>query len=570
MAEEFIGFEVSDDEQRLEVGKRKRLESEVAGGGDTADSRQPVKRQRSDYGHRSGNDQRRRQVFTSKLVYKRLLRDVPWCAGRNYRQYAASESLTAEIHDFVRYVGPTEEEHVMRQHVIQRIEGVVKSIWPNAELFVFGSYDTKLYLPTSDIDLVLICTELMTELPRRIIPRLSSALSKEGIAEDVKEIINARVPILKFTEKVTKYKVDVSFNMTSGLDTARITQQLCNGLPGLRELVLVIKWFLAERDMNEVFSGGLGSYAVLLIVASFLQLHPRIQEGSIDPRRNLGPLLVEFFELYGTAMSWEGVGIRVGTLAHPLDAGYYDKRETGRLQPGRASIPSIEDPGDADNDVSRGSFAMPFIKKAFFQGFEILRSAIIGRFREQTRGNIDEDDTTAMPKRSHTRFDGEGDKIESDDDDDDDDIADTILGQIISMPVSIQEDRHNVHEIHQAMTSKGVNLLATIPAEEQAQNKSNHERAFKRLQKIQEKEARMFEPGKARRQKQLNGGRDRNFDYDFHALEDDENSEVDEDDGDLNLANATGITEPDASSGSEAVGKSSKKKKKNKRSKSKT
>lgn len=40
----------------------------------------------------------------------------------------------------------------------------------------------------------------------------------------------------------------------------------------LRPLVLVIKQFLAQRNLNEVFTGGLGSYGILLMVYSFLQV----------------------------------------------------------------------------------------------------------------------------------------------------------------------------------------------------------------------------------------------------------------------------------------------------------
>jgi DNA polymerase sigma len=33
------------------------------------------------------------------------------------------------------------------------------------------------------------------------------------------------------------------------------------------------------------------------MITSFLKLHPKIQRGEIDPAKNLGVLLIEFFEL---------------------------------------------------------------------------------------------------------------------------------------------------------------------------------------------------------------------------------------------------------------------------------
>lgn len=39
-----------------------------------------------------------------------------------------------------------------------------------------------------------------------------------------------------------------------------------------RSMVLLVKAFLAQRGMNEVFTGGLGSYSIICLVISFLQV----------------------------------------------------------------------------------------------------------------------------------------------------------------------------------------------------------------------------------------------------------------------------------------------------------
>lgn len=56
--------------------------------------------------------------------------------------------------------------------------------------------------------------------------------------------------------------------------------QYCNSLfvflfqkyPVLPFLVLVLKQFLLQRDLNEVFTGGIGSYSLFLMAVSFLQV----------------------------------------------------------------------------------------------------------------------------------------------------------------------------------------------------------------------------------------------------------------------------------------------------------
>ena len=42
--------------------------------------------------------------------------------------------------------------------------------------------------------------------------------------------------------------------------------------PVLPKLVLVLKQFLLQRDLNEVFTGGIGSYSLFLMAVSFLQV----------------------------------------------------------------------------------------------------------------------------------------------------------------------------------------------------------------------------------------------------------------------------------------------------------
>jgi len=55
--------------------------------------------------------------------------------------------------------------------------------------------------------------------------------------------------------------------------------------------------------MNEVWTGGISSYGLILMTISFLQNHKR-GEGR-NPNVNLGVLLIEFFELYGRQFNYE-------------------------------------------------------------------------------------------------------------------------------------------------------------------------------------------------------------------------------------------------------------------------
>ena len=122
-------------------------------------------------------------------------------------------SLHKEIIAFSEYIAPTIEELYMRNEIIWRITKVIKEQLPKAEVNVFGSYKTGLFLPTSDIDMVVFGE--WKQLPLNF---LKEALIKEHIsdAENVKVLDKASVPIIKILETKTDLKVDISFNTING------------------------------------------------------------------------------------------------------------------------------------------------------------------------------------------------------------------------------------------------------------------------------------------------------------------------------------------------------------------
>ncbi len=162
--------------------------------------------------------------------------------------------LHTEIEQFYAHMIPTPTEHALRVQVVSRIESVVLSLWPSARVEVFGSFRTGLYLPTSDIDLVVLGN--WEKLPLRT---LEIELVANGIAEplSVRVLDKASVPIIKLTDRESQVKVDISFNMQSGVQSAELIKDYKRKYPVLSKLVLVLKQFLLQRDLNEVFTGNL-------------------------------------------------------------------------------------------------------------------------------------------------------------------------------------------------------------------------------------------------------------------------------------------------------------------------
>ncbi|XP_068117885.1 LOW QUALITY PROTEIN: terminal nucleotidyltransferase 4B [Hyperolius riggenbachi] len=290
---------------------------------------------------------------------------TPW-KTRNYSDEVIG--LHEEIIDFYKYMSPRPEEEKMRMEVVNRIENVIKELWPSADVQIFGSFKTGLYLPTSDIDLVVFGK--WENLP---LWTLEEALRKHKVADEnsVKVLDKATVPIIKLMDSYTEVKVDISFNVQNGVKAAQLIKDFIKKYPVLPYLVLVLKQFLLQRDLNEVFTGGIGSYSLFLMAVSFLQLHPR--EDACSPDANYGVLLIEFFELYGRHFNYLKTGIRI------KDGGSYvakDEVQKSMLDGYRPSMLYIEDPLQPGNDVGRSSYGAMQVKQAFEYAYVVLSRAM--------------------------------------------------------------------------------------------------------------------------------------------------------------------------------------------------
>ena len=275
--------------------------------------------------------------------------------------------LHHEIMDFYNYMRPTPAEKKMRTELVSRVRSVLQARLPEARLEVFGSCSTQTYLPTSDVDLVIFGASSGDTL--RV---MEQELRAAGLASrEIKFIEKVTVPILRFTEVTTGVRIDLSSDTHTGPEAASLVKKFIKSYSALPKLLLVIKQFLLQRDFNEVYSGGLSSFSLTLLIVNFLQLHPRRM--ATDEDANLGVLLIEFFELYGRLFNYKNTGIRV------TDGGsYFLKKYHPSYYEESSLLLFIEDPLDSKKVVTRGAFHFPIIRHAFEHAFLLLCSAVLG------------------------------------------------------------------------------------------------------------------------------------------------------------------------------------------------
>ncbi|KAH7425844.1 hypothetical protein KP509_11G073500 [Ceratopteris richardii] len=233
------------------------------------------------------------------------------------------EALHLEILRFARWTRPSPE---IQRHVEAAIDCVrrgVRDVWPNADVEVFGSFATGLCLQHSDVDLAVIDAPRIpssenlsfAQVSAMLIRELAAGLRNHSWCESINPLETASMPVLKcfcrpfspFSTSTPAIAVDITIggtrNISASADrtpgpgklitrhtggTAReYVLQKINELPALAPLVLLLKSFLHHKGLSNVYSGGLGSFSLTLLVAFFLE---RVGiEGCVDPRAAESP-----------------------------------------------------------------------------------------------------------------------------------------------------------------------------------------------------------------------------------------------------------------------------------------
>lgn len=208
--------------------------------------------------------------------------------------------------DFYYHVKPIKFEDSVRSDLVDRLSRAVRGKWKDADIHAFGSFVSGIYLPTADMDLVLVSKRFLDGGfgiydTKKFLYSFKTFLEKEGIPapDSVEVIAKAKVPLVKYVDRRSGLRVDISFENDSGLIANRTFKDWKTTYPAMPILVTLIKQFLAMRGLNEPMNGGIGGFSVTCLVTSLLQLMPQVQSGNMIPEHHLGEVLMEFFDLYG-------------------------------------------------------------------------------------------------------------------------------------------------------------------------------------------------------------------------------------------------------------------------------
>ncbi|PGH05675.1 DNA polymerase sigma subunit [Blastomyces parvus] len=310
---------------------------------------------------------------------------TPWIDPLCPSTFHLGSRLHNEILDFYHWVKPKPFEDSIRNDLIARLQRHFERRHYGSQLRAFGSFASGLYLPTADMDLVLLSRQFIRQDRKVLCQRPREIYSFAAYLKDldiavpgsVETIAHARVPIIKFVDRLTGLKVDLSFDNSTGIAANETFQVWKSQFPAMPIIVSVIKQFLLLRGLNEVPTGGLGGFSIICLVTSLLQHLPY---SGAEP--NLGGVLMDFFDFYGNKFDSRTVGIQFDP------PGYFDKKLLGVYQANKQQRLAILDPNNHNNDISGGTKEIPIIFAAFADAYQILKQSMVQTaFSPQKRMN---------------------------------------------------------------------------------------------------------------------------------------------------------------------------------------
>jgi len=166
--------------------------------------------------------------------------------------------------------------------LMERVQAEVARLWPGAMVSCFGSRATGLACASSDVDLVVMnvpglagSADCSMGAQLALLELLQPQLAQlPGVVSTA--INKASVPIIALSAVLpgtaTELHLDVSLHTEhhGGLQAAQHVRMLHTLLPVLQPLVLILKELLHRHSLKSAFTGGLSSYALVVLVSRFL------------------------------------------------------------------------------------------------------------------------------------------------------------------------------------------------------------------------------------------------------------------------------------------------------------
>ena len=195
----------------------------------------------------------------------------PW-GKTNYSNLPQNEQLTQEIKDFVKWIEPTPDEAQIRYFTIMKYTKYIEYLFNSSNVETFnkkgyknkkysvtvvgqGSSFTKCYIPSSDIDLIVLGLSDDVNISDCLY-KIVNQLWHSRLINNAIVLKHAKVPIAKIVDRQFDMHIDISVGQINGaLNIPRVLNYF-SIYPLLRSILLFMKvsskrriWF-KSYDVN--------------------------------------------------------------------------------------------------------------------------------------------------------------------------------------------------------------------------------------------------------------------------------------------------------------------------------
>ena len=215
----------------------------------------------------------------------------------------------------------------IKEELVNYLSSIVKIVYQDANLLIYGSSLYNLDIDTSDLDLSISTKENISLID---LEKFLKDNNKNNQYTKLNGIFSASVPIIKLeidylkiendeikklyeNLKETNYykkcdykenlnfmnkvNIDISLNSINNKQIEFIKIALSE-YPEMRPLIKIIKKILQIKNMNNSYHGGMSSYCLFLLIYSYFKFYYRQLENNQNKEINYGFLLMGILSFY--------------------------------------------------------------------------------------------------------------------------------------------------------------------------------------------------------------------------------------------------------------------------------
>ena len=216
---------------------------------------------------------------------------APWLKiGDRKLEDLSSVTLCDEVMSFGHFMSLTDDEKASRNMIRSTLQELAQAIWPTSTVKIYGSFAYGLSLPNSDIDVVIedCDTPLQNSFHQFVMHIGQNGYENLGTLDGsgADAFIKARHLKSNLIANVT-----LTASKSPVRSSVSVIKQQLQTYPAASSVIMVIRTVLSQCNLNDVPSGGLSSFSVIIMLIYLCQLRG-------DPGITAGTLLkVHFFFL---------------------------------------------------------------------------------------------------------------------------------------------------------------------------------------------------------------------------------------------------------------------------------